>query len=119
MAPRNAGYRDMQGRAPGELSAVSIAVLEGGAVAEVVINERTACFARLHADGAWSDWWPVAEGVRDVCVAADTGQHEPSALIAVVVLVPLPTGGHAAFHTFRREAFYRLTASGVSGTGRL
>lgn len=114
MAPRNAGYRDMQAREPGELTAVSIAVLNGGTVAEAVINERTECFARLHAGGAWSGWWPVAAGVMDVSVTADAGQPEPSALIAVVVLVPLPTGAIAALHAFHRTAFYRLTASGVS-----
>jgi hypothetical protein len=101
-------------QAPGELTAVDITVLSDGAVAQVVVNERTECFARLHADGAWSPWWPVTNGVTDVSVTADGRQDEASALIAVVVLVPLPVGVHASAHTLHQGKFYRLTASGVS-----
>ena len=104
----------MEAQAPGELTAVSVAVLNDGTVAQAVIDERTQCFARLHADGAWSGWRHVADGVRDVSMAADACQGEPSALIGVVVLVPLPVGAFAAGHTFHREAFFRLTASGVT-----
>ena len=102
----------MEAQAPGELTAVSVAVLNDGTVAQAVIDERTQCFARLHADGAWSGWRHVADGVRDVSVTADAGQGE--ALIAVVVLVPLPTGGHAALHTFHRAAHFRLSSAGVT-----
>jgi hypothetical protein len=98
-------------QAPGELTAVDIAVLSVGAVAEAVINERTECFARLHADGAWSGWQFVVNGVKDVSVTADTG---PSALIAVVMLVPLPPGAFAAGHAFYQDAFFLLTPAGVS-----
>ena len=101
-------------QAPGELTAVDITVLSNGAVAQVVVNERTECFARLHADGKWSAWWPVANGVKDISVTADGRQDEPSALIAVVVLVPVPVGVHAAGHTLHQGAFYRLTSAGVS-----
>jgi hypothetical protein len=104
----------MPTQVPGELTAVSIAVLDGGAVAEAVVSERMECFARLHADGAWSDWWSVAGGVRSVCVAADASQHEPSALIAVVVLVPVPLGAFAVTHTLYQETLFRLTTSGVA-----
>jgi hypothetical protein len=103
----------MPTQVPGELTAVSIAVLNGGAVAEAVVNERTDCFARLHADGAWSDWSFVVSGVRDVSVTADASQDENSALIAVVVLVPLPLGAFAVEHTLYQGAFYRLSAAGV------
>jgi hypothetical protein len=78
-----------------------------------VINDRTECLARLHADGAWSPWWPVTNGAKDVSVTADTSQGEASALIAVVILVPLPVGTFAAGHTFHQGAFYRLTSVGV------
>jgi len=104
-------------QAPGELTAVAIAVLNGGAVAQVVVDERTECFARLHADGAWSGWWPVTGGVSAVSVAADAGQDEASALIAVVVLVPVPVGTHAVAHTLHQAVFYRLTPDGVSSVG--
>ena len=39
----------MPAEAPGELTAVDIAVLDDGAVAQVVVNEQTECLARLHA----------------------------------------------------------------------
>ena len=101
-------------QALGELTAVSVAALNGGAVAQVVVDERTQAFARLHSDGAWSGWWPVAGGVRDVSVTAGDGQDEPSALIAVVVQVPVPMGvlGRVG-HTLYQQAFFHLTASGV------
>lgn len=98
---------------PGELTTVSIAVLNGGVVAEAVVTEHAECFARLRADGEWSDWWFVRNGVRDVAVAADTGQHGTSALIAVVLLVPLPLGAFAVTHTLYQDALFRLNTSGV------
>jgi hypothetical protein len=101
-------------QAPGELTAVDITVLSDGVVAQVVVNERTECFARLHADGGWSPWWAVTNGVKDVSVTADGRQDEACALIAVVVLVPLPVGAYAAAHTLHQGKFYRLTGAGVS-----
>lgn len=102
---------------PGELTSVAIAALPGGALAQVVINDRTECLARLHADGAWSAWHLVASGARDVSVTAGASQGELSALIAVVVLVPLPIGSFAAGHAFHQGAFYRLTVSGITPAG--
>jgi hypothetical protein len=104
----------MQTPAPGNLTAIDTAVLDGGAVAEVVIDEFTSCRARLHTDGAWSGWMLVAEGVRDASVTAYPGHDEPSALLAVVVLVPLPPGVHAVSHTLHQDRFFRLTAGGIT-----
>ena len=104
----------MPTQAPGELTAVDIAVLDDGAVAQVVVNEQTECLARLHADGGWSPWWPVTNGVKDVSVIADTRRVGAAALIAVVTLVPLPVGVYRAAHTLHQSAFYRLTSAGVS-----
>jgi hypothetical protein len=103
----------MPTREPGELTAVSIAALDGGAIAEAVVDERQQCFARLHADGAWSGWLLVADGVTDVSVTAGSGQDEPTALIAVIILVPLPLGAYAVSHTLHQDAFFRLSASGI------
>lgn len=101
-------------QAPGELTAVDIAVLSNGAVAQVAVNQCMECFGRIHAGGGWSPWWPVTNGVKDVSVTADGRQDEASALIAVVVLVPVPVGVHATAHTLHQGAFYRLTSAGVS-----
>jgi hypothetical protein len=99
---------------PGELTAVSIAALDGGALAQVVVDVRMTCFARLHADGEWSAWRIAAEGVRDASVTADPGQGGLSALIAVVLLVPVPVGVFPIAHTLYQGRFFRLTADGVT-----
>jgi hypothetical protein len=100
--------------APGNITASRITMLEGGDLAEVVINERTEAFARWFSDGAWSSWRPVVDGVRDVSITPDTSQREPAALISVVVFVPLPMGAIAPLHVSHRSVFYRATASGVA-----
>jgi hypothetical protein len=103
----------MPTQAPGNITASRITMLEGGDVAEAVINERTEAFARWFSDGAWSSWQFIAEGIRDVSLAADLGQKEPTALVSVVGFVPLPMGGIAPLHTSYRSTFYRLTAAGI------
>jgi hypothetical protein len=110
----------MADRLPGELIAGRLAVLPGGALAEVVITGRTApyerlreAYARWHADGGWSAWRLVAGAVQDVSVVADTSQGEPSALVSAVVWVRLPEGAIAATYEAHRLAYYRLTAAGI------
>jgi hypothetical protein len=101
------------GEAPGELTASRVAAWPDGTVAEVVLNERTAAYARWHSGGAWGAWLFIADGVRDVSVCAGNSGEEPAALVSVVRFVPLPFGGIAARHVSRTSAFYRLTASGI------
>jgi hypothetical protein len=99
---------------PGELAASRITTLPGGTIAQVVLNERTEAFARWYGAGVWSDWWPVADGVRDISVCADIGQPDLAVLVNVVAHVPLPIGAFRVTHTVYQSAFYRLTADGVS-----
>jgi hypothetical protein len=112
----------MPPRAPGSLTAARIAVMTDGSVAEVVIAERSLpyavtradAFARLFSDGAWSQWWLVAESAFDVSIAPDLGQEEPTALISVIEWVPAPGGAIFANHESHRSAYFHLTAAGVS-----
>lgn len=101
------------GEVPGELTASRVAARPDGTVAEVVLNERTAAYARWHSGGAWGAWHFIADGVTDISVCAGSSGEEPAALVSVVRFVPLPLGGIAAHHVSRTSAFYRLSASGV------
>ena len=103
----------MLDRQPGSLMASRIASLPGGVVAEVVIDERTAVWARWLSEGSWSDWWPVTDGARDVSVAADAAQPE-TVLVSAVVMVPLPIGVYQSQHLLHQQRFYRLDAGGVT-----
>jgi hypothetical protein len=104
---------------PGSLTASRITTWPGGVVAEVVIDEGTASFARWFGGGSWSAWWPIAEGVRDVSIAAAPwdGQR-PAALVSVVAWTPMPASPIAALHHAPyKQSFYRLEASGIAPAG--
>lgn len=104
----------MPTQAPGNLIASRVAMLPGGIVAEVVLNERTEAFVRWFGGGSWSAWRPVAERVRDVSITPDISQQDPAALVGIVVFVPLPMGAIAPLHVSHKSEFYRLTASGIA-----
>lgn len=112
----------MEATMPGELKAAQIAVLSNGAVAEVILAERTLpyavrrtdAFARLFDDGTWSAWVPVAEHAEDISITPDTGQGEPAALLCILTWSPTPPGGIPANHVAHRSAFYRLTGAGIA-----
>ncbi len=107
----------MKHQPEGSLTASRITTLPSGAVAEAVIDEQTACFGRLSSGGSWSPWRFIAEGVRDVSVAALDDDGEPAALVSAVTLRRLPAGAHPSRHVNYRQAFYRLTAAGVTPAG--
>ncbi len=112
----------MSARLPGELIAARVAVMPDGDVAEIILTERAApykerlreAYARWFGDGAWSAWHLVAEAVNDVSITADASGQEPSALIAVVVWVRVPSGVSAADHDANQLRHFRLTRSGVT-----
>lgn len=111
----------MSARLPGELIAARVAVMPNGDVAEIILTERTGpyrdrlseAYAGWFGGGAWSAWHLVAEAVHDVSITADASGQEPSALIAVVVWVPTPSGVIVANHDANQLRHFRLTAAGL------
>jgi hypothetical protein len=100
---------------PGSLTASRITTWPGGIVAEIVIDEQACAFGRWSEGGSWSAWWPVADGVRDVSLVAAEGDQEPAALVSIVRWTPMPVSPIAArHHKPYKQAFYRLSASGIA-----
>lgn len=101
-------------RHPGTLAVSRIAALPSGGVAQCVVTEDgRRLYARLHEGGSWSQWHLVADGIKDVSVAADPAQ-DGAALISVVAWFPQEAGTIPAHYSPWREAFYRLTAAGAT-----
>jgi hypothetical protein len=86
-------------------------------VAEVVIIDKTDAYGRWFADGSWSAWQFIADGVRDASVAALEDDGEPAVLVGLVVLTPPPAGGLPYLHVLYQRVYYRLSASGVVAVG--
>lgn len=87
---------------PAPLVASRVALMPDGDVAEVVLDNVGAVYARWNNGSTWSTWWSLGNQAQDVSIGAANVSSTDTACVSV---------------TFKSgtRGFYGLTASGVEG----